>query len=149
MRNSRTTRTVIVSLILAIGLLAACGGPEPTEPPVEVEPTAPPVEAPQEEEPTAPPTEVPSEEEPAEPPTEVPTEAPQEEEPTQPPSAGDGAALLEERCTTCHNLERTTSARKTRDEWEKTVIRMVSKGAELNEEEQEILIEYLAETYGP
>jgi len=149
MRNSKKTRRVIISLVLAVGLLVACGGPESTEPPVEVQPTAPPVEAPEGEEPTAPPTEIPSEDEPTELPTEVPTEAPQEEEPTQPPPTGDGAALLEERCTTCHNLERTTSVRKTRDEWEKTVIRMVSKGAELNEEEQEILIEYLAETYGP
>ena len=145
MRNSTILRAVIISLILAAGLLVACGGPESTEPPVEVQPTAPPAEAPQEEEPTAPP----SEEEPTELPTEVPTEAPQEEQPTQPSSTGDGAALLEGRCTTCHSLERTTSTRKTRDEWEKTVIRMVSKGAELNEEEQEILIEYLAETYGP
>jgi hypothetical protein len=145
MRNSKKTRRMIVSLVLAVGLLVACGGPESIEPPVEVQPTTPPVEAPEEEEPTAPPTEIPSEDEP----TELPTEVPQEEEPTQPPPTGDGAALLEERCTTCHSLERTTSVRKSRDEWEQTVIRMVSRGAELNAEEQEILIDYLAETYGP
>ena len=87
-----------------------------------------------------PPTEVPQEEQP--------TEAPQEE-PTEPPAAGDGAALLEERCTVCHGLDRTTAARKTREQWEQTVVRMVNKGALLNEEELEILIAYLAETYGP
>jgi len=149
MQISTTVRRTIILLIVAVGLLVACGGPESTEPPVEVQPTAPPAEAPQEEEPTAPPTEVPPEGEPTKLPTEVPTEAPQEEEPAEPPPTGDGAALLEERCTVCHGLERPTSARKIRDEWEKTVIRMVSKGAELNEEEQETLIEYLAETYGP
>jgi cytochrome c5 len=122
---------LIAALVVTAGVLIACGGPEATEPPAEVQPTALPTEVPQEE-PTAPPTEV-----------------PQEEPPTEPSPAGDGAALLEERCTVCHGLDRTTSARKTREEWEQTVVRMVGKGAELNEAEQEILIAYLAETYGP
>jgi cytochrome c5 len=122
---------LIAALVVTAGVLIACGGPEATEPPAEVQPTALPTEVPQEE-PTAPPTEV-----------------PQEEPPTEPSPAGDGAALLEERCTVCHGLDRTTSARKTREQWEQTVVRMVGKGAELNEEEQKILIAYLAETYGP
>ena len=122
----------IAALAVAAGILIACGGPEVTEPPAEVQPTALPTEVPQGEEPTAPPTEV-----------------PQEEEPTEPSPAGNGAALLEERCTVCHGLDRSTSARKTREEWEQTVVRMVGKGAELNEEEQKILIAYLTETYGP
>jgi len=136
---------LIAALVVMAGILIACGGPEATEPPTEAQPTAPPTEVPQEEEPTAPPTEVPQEEEPTPPPTEV----PQEEPPTEPPLAGDGAVLLEERCTVCHGLDRTTSAQKTREQWEQTVVRMVGKGAELNEEEQEILIAYLTETYGP
>jgi cytochrome c5 len=122
---------LIAALVVMAGVLIACGGPEATEPPAEVQPTAPPTEVPQEE-PTAPPTEV-----------------PQEEPPTEPSPAGDGAALLAERCTVCHGLDRVTSAQKTREQWEQTVARMVGKGAELNEEEQKILIAYLAETYGP
>ena len=145
MRTHKGVWKSIVALVITAGILIACGGPEATQPPVEVEPTALPTEVPQEEEPAAPPTEVPQEEEPTAPPTEV----PEEEPPTEPSPAGDGAALLEERCTVCHGLDRTTSARKTRDQWEQTVVRMVGKGAELNEEEQEILIAYLAETYGP
>jgi cytochrome c5 len=135
MRTHVRVWRLIAALALAAGILIACGGPEATEPPA----------APQEEEPTALPTEVPQEEKPTVPPTEV----PQEEPSTEPSPAGDGAALLEERCTVCHGLDRTTSARKTREQWEQTVVRMVSKGAELNEEEQEILIAYLTETYGP
>jgi cytochrome c5 len=73
----------------------------------------------------------------------------QEEQPTAQPPAGDGAALLEERCTVCHGLERTTQAQKTRDEWEQTVTRMVGKGAQLAEDEQGTLIEHLAATHGP
>ena len=124
---------LIVALVVVTGLLAACGGPAATET----------VEPPQEEQPTAVPEE-PKEEEP----TAVPEE-PEEQEPAAPPSSGDGAALLEERCTVCHGLERTTQAQKTGDEWEQTVTRMVGKGAELTEDEQATLIEYLAATYGP
>jgi cytochrome c5 len=112
---------LIVALVVVTGLLAACGGPASTE---TVEPT-------QEEQATAVP------------------EEPEEEEPTAQPPAGDGAALLEERCTVCHGLERTTQAQKTHDEWEQTVARMVGKGAELTEDEQATLVEHLVATYGP
>jgi hypothetical protein len=58
-------------------------------------------------------------------------------------------ALLEDRCTGCHGLERTTSSVKSQAEWEDTVDRMVEKGANLSEEEQAILISYLSTEYGP
>jgi cytochrome c5 len=132
MRTHMHVWRLTAALVVMAGILIACGGPEATEPPAEVQPTALPTEVPQEEEPTAPPTEV-----------------PQEEPPTEPSPAGDGAALLEERCTVCHGLDRVTSAQKTREQWEQTVARMVGKGAELNEEEQDILIAYLTGTYGP
>lgn len=76
-----------------------------------------------------------------------PTEAPQDEEAA--PSQADGKTILEERCSTCHGLGRTEQAEKTEGEWEQTVTRMVNKGAELNTDEQAILVEYLAENYGP
>ena len=63
-------------------------------------------------------------------------------------SAG-GETLLQERCTECHGLERTTSAQKTRAEWEDTVTRMVNRGAELSDAEKTVLVDYLAENYGP
>jgi cytochrome c5 len=66
---------------------------------------------------------------------------------TESPATMDGAALLQERCTVCHNLKRVESAKKTADEWRATVGRMVSKGAKLNSDEQEALIKYLAATY--
>ena len=78
------------------------------------------------------------------------TDTSQAEEPeAAPEEKADGQVLLEERCTSCHGLDRTTSATKTREEWEKTVTRMVQKGAELNEQEMSILVDYLAQTYGP
>jgi cytochrome c5 len=63
------------------------------------------------------------------------------------PPTLDGQSLVEERCTTCHGLERTTQANKTEEEWRATVERMVSRGANLSSAEQEAVVEYLAETY--
>ncbi|MBN1812889.1 MAG: hypothetical protein JXA14_13720 [Anaerolineae bacterium] len=63
------------------------------------------------------------------------------------PEALDGKTLVEERCTECHGLDRTTEASKTGEEWKTTVERMVDKGADLNTEEQAAVVEYLTETY--
>jgi len=63
------------------------------------------------------------------------------------PSALDSKTLVEERCIKCHGLDQVENTSKTREEWETTVKRMVSKGADLSAEEQAAVVEYLAETY--
>ena len=73
------------------------------------------------------------------------TSVPAQEEPT--PSTLDGEALVQERCTECHDLGRVERAKKTEEEWKATVERMVTLGAQLNQAEQELVIQYLAETY--
>ena len=70
------------------------------------------------------------------------------EETSDAPAQG-GEELLESRCTRCHNLDRVKAASKTLDEWTVTVERMRGKGADLADAEAEILMDYLAETYGP
>lgn len=77
------------------------------------------------------------------------TEPPQETQSLTSFPASDGAALVQERCTVCHSVGNVTRARKTRERWEQTIVWMVDMGAQLNEDEQTILIEHLAETYGP
>ncbi|MEW6716599.1 MAG: hypothetical protein AB1345_03720 [Chloroflexota bacterium] len=67
----------------------------------------------------------------------------------QPSSPTDGSTLLQERCTECHSLARVEQAQKNLDEWERVVNSMINKGAQLNEDEKALLIEYLAETYVP
>ena len=59
----------------------------------------------------------------------------------------DGKALVESRCTKCHDLERVKAAKKSADEWKTNVERMVGKGAELNDAEQEVVAKYLTEAY--
>jgi len=128
-------RFVLFILVIVSLLVTQCGGAPPaTEAPAVTEaPTA--TEVPPTEAPTA--TEVP--------PTEAPTatEAP----PTEVPATLDGQSLLQERCTVCHGLGGVERAKKTEEEWKATVERMVGKGAQLDEAEQELLIQYLAETY--
>jgi hypothetical protein len=63
-------------------------------------------------------------------------------------SDANGQALLEERCTACHSVDRVTGAKMTRAEWEHTVGHMVEHGASLSTSEQSALIDYLAKTYG-
>ena len=59
----------------------------------------------------------------------------------------DGQSLMQERCSVCHSTARITSAHKTVDEWATTVELMISRGAQLNSQEQQTLIDYLAANY--
>jgi len=61
----------------------------------------------------------------------------------------DGATLLEKRCSVCHSADRPRQAKKTREQWEQTVTRMIGKGAQLTEAEKTVLVDYLAKTYRP
>lgn len=59
----------------------------------------------------------------------------------------DGQALMQERCTVCHSLDRVESKHQTADQWKKTVDRMISNGAQLTPQEEQVLVDYLAQTY--
>jgi cytochrome c5 len=61
----------------------------------------------------------------------------------------DGAALLNDRCTICHNLDRVTSLKNSAAQWTRIVSRMIQNGAQLTPAEQTALVDYLAKTYGP
>lgn len=65
-----------------------------------------------------------------------------------PAPAVDAAALLRERCAVCHTLARVEASRKTAEEWDQTVTRMMGRGARLTEDEKQALITYLAAQYG-
>lgn len=56
--------------------------------------------------------------------------------------------LVQERCTKCHTLAPIEVARKTRQEWESTVYRMISRSAHLNDREAQEVIDYLSSVYG-
>jgi len=120
-----------VFTILLVLVLTACASPAPTTSPtsVPVQPTAIPV---QPTSITAKQTQAPS----------VATALPAEI------IVLDGATLLETRCSVCHSADRPKQAKKTHDQWDQTVGRMIGKGAKLTEAEKTVLVDYLTKTYG-
>jgi len=52
-------------------------------------------------------------------------------------------ALISEKIGDCHLLNFILSKNKTREEWSATIDRMIQKGAKINAEEKEIIIEWL------
>jgi cytochrome c-type biogenesis protein CcmH/NrfF len=62
-------------------------------------------------------------------------------------SASNGQTLMQQRCSVCHSTDRITSAHKTADQWKTTVDRMINNGAQLSPQEEQTLIDYLAQNY--
>jgi len=61
----------------------------------------------------------------------------------------DPKGLFDKKCSACHKTERATSKKKVQKEWETTVMRMInSRGAQINDAEAKIIIDYLAANYG-
>ncbi len=57
--------------------------------------------------------------------------------------------LFEKECSVCHRSGRAKSKRKTREEWEKTVLRMKNvNGARITEEQARTIIDHLTRMYG-
>lgn len=63
-------------------------------------------------------------------------------------SALDGATLVQERCSVCHPLSRVESASHTAAEWRTIVNTMISRGAQLNSEEEAAVVNYLTANFG-
>ncbi len=59
----------------------------------------------------------------------------------------DGAALIEARCSTCHNTDRIYNADKDEAGWTDTVDRMIGYGAALDETERAAVLEYLVQNH--
>ena len=57
--------------------------------------------------------------------------------------APDPEGLYNEKCSICHTIERSSSRKKSRLGWERTVIRMMQNGAPITEKEVYIIIDYL------
>ncbi len=61
----------------------------------------------------------------------------------------DAGLLFERKCGTCHSIEKPKSSKKTKAEWEKTVMRMKSVNmAPISGEEARVIADYLVRNYG-
>jgi competence protein ComEA len=67
--------------------------------------------------------------------------------PALPP--GKGKPIVQRACGGCHALKVVTSKRATEEQWSATVDQMVSRGADLSDEEIETVIAYLSKNFGP
>ena len=63
-------------------------------------------------------------------------------------SDADAEALLKRACTSCHGIERVNDARFSPDRWRVLTVDMRERGARLEDEELERLVEWLGRTKG-
>lgn len=63
-------------------------------------------------------------------------------------NGGAGKQLFEGACGACHDLTVSTDQRKSHDDWQATVTRMVGSGAPLNDQEAAQVVEYLSKNFG-
>jgi cytochrome c5 len=70
--------------------------------------------------------------------------------PSQPAEAADaaGKAAFEKACTTCHDAEQATNARRTKAEWQRVVDDMAARGANGTDQELETITAYLTRNFG-
>lgn len=58
-------------------------------------------------------------------------------------------ALVVRACTSCHQAPMVVAKRRTAEEWDEMVAKMVDRGAPLNEAEQDQVYAYLVKNFGP
>ena len=58
-------------------------------------------------------------------------------------------SLFLDACTACHTLERVRTQRLGREEWRHLIAGMLSEGVPLTDDETSLLVDYLAENFGP
>lgn len=62
---------------------------------------------------------------------------------------GDGKKILETSCTSCHGIDGVTSMKLGKEGWEGLVSSMVSLGAQVDQKDVPVLIDYLVKNFGP
>ena len=58
-------------------------------------------------------------------------------------------SLFLDACTACHTIDRIEVQHLTQEQWRGVIAGMLSEGVPLTEEETTLLVEYLAENFGP
>ena len=61
---------------------------------------------------------------------------------------GRGKVIVQRTCTSCHALKVVTSKRASKEQWSTLVDQMMSKGADLNDDEVDVVVDYLAKNFG-
>jgi len=61
---------------------------------------------------------------------------------------GPGKDIVVKACTSCHDADNFTGKKHTKDEWKSVVDTMIGYGAEITDEQTEVITSYLAKNYG-
>jgi len=61
----------------------------------------------------------------------------------------EGQQLVEKRCQGCHTMRRVDTAAKDADGWRETIRVMIQDGAEIEESEIPVMVQYLTREHGP
>jgi competence ComEA-like helix-hairpin-helix protein len=69
------------------------------------------------------------------------------DENTLPP--GEGQAIVQQKCASCHALKVVTGKRASRQQWSTIVDQMITRGADVSDDEIDTLLDYLAKNFGP
>jgi competence ComEA-like helix-hairpin-helix protein len=69
------------------------------------------------------------------------------DENTLPP--GEGQAIVQQKCASCHALKVVTGKRASRQQWSTIVDQMITRGADVSDDDIDILLDYLAKNFGP
>jgi len=62
---------------------------------------------------------------------------------------GAGKDLVQKACVSCHTVRRVTATKATKEEWNRTVDKMIEHGAILTDTEADTIIQYLSANFGP
>ncbi len=62
---------------------------------------------------------------------------------------GDAKKLIEDRCTTCHDLKPIVGLNQSQDAWKDLITKMRGYGAQLDSKESDVVTEYLTKNFGP
>ena len=69
------------------------------------------------------------------------------DENTLPP--GEGQAIVQQKCASCHALKVVTGKRASRQQWSTIVDQMIARGADVSDDDIDTLLDYLAKNFGP
>ncbi len=61
---------------------------------------------------------------------------------------GKGKAIVQRTCISCHALKVVTAKRASKEQWSALIDQMISRGADLNDDEVEIIVDYLGTNFG-
>src|SRR2546425_9442278 len=62
---------------------------------------------------------------------------------------GAGKKILQDSCTACHSLDGVVKLRLDKDGWEGLISSMVSNGAQVDQKDFPVLVDYLVKNFGP